>query len=281
MSEARVSTRPVNVGATAAARPGERPIRVGLIGLGAIGIGIARLAGRSDLVTILGALVRDVSLDRGPHAPRVVRSLAELLALQPEVIVEGAGHAALREYGPTILRAGCDLVALSAGALADPDLLAQLELAALEGSSRLRVASGAIAGLDAISSAAVGGLASVRHTLSKPARTLLGAAGDDLQEARVLYEGPAREGVRRFPESANVVAAVSLAGIGLDRTELRVVADPTLDRNRHVVEAEGAFGDLRIEVRNVPSDENPRTGRLTAMSAYRVLLARRERVSIG
>jgi aspartate dehydrogenase len=208
-------------------------------------------------------------------------SLAELEALRPEVIVEGAGHGALRELGPSILRSGCDLIALSVGALADPDLLAALEAAAREGGSQLRLASGAIAGLDAISSAAVGGLTRVRHTLSKPAQTLLGAAGAGLQEPRVLYEGPAREGVRKFPESANVVAAVSLAGIGFDRTELRVIADPALDRNRHVVEAEGAFGELRIEVRNVPSDENPRTGRLTAMSAYRAILARRERVSIG
>ncbi|HEV8534460.1 MAG TPA: aspartate dehydrogenase [Candidatus Limnocylindria bacterium] len=257
------------------------PVRAGLIGLGAIGTGIVRLARASSAVTIVGALVRDRTRDRGANVPPVVGSLAELLALQPEVIVEGAGHAALRDFGPSILRGGCDLIALSAGALADPDLLAELEAAARDGRSRMRVASGAIGGLDAISSAAVGGLATVRHTLTKPARTLLGDAADGMREARVIYEGTAREGVQRFPESANVVAAVSLAGIGLDRTELRVVADPALDRNRHVVEAAGEFGDLRMELRNVPSDENPKTGRLTAMSAYRALLARRDRVSIG
>jgi aspartate dehydrogenase len=257
------------------------PVRAGLIGLGAIGRGIARLARSSGRVEIVGVLVRDPSRDRGPDAPPVVTSLSELLDRPPEVIVEGAGHAALREYGPEILRSGCDLIALSVGALADPELLARIEAAARDGGSRMRVASGAIAGLDAISSAAVGGLARVRHTLSKPARTLLGAAGADLRESRVLYEGSAREGVAKFPESANVVAAVSLAGLGFDRTELRVVADPALERNRHVVEAQGAFGELRIEVSNVPSDENPRTGRLTAMSAYRELLARRDRISIG
>ncbi|MGH2473200.1 MAG: aspartate dehydrogenase [Candidatus Limnocylindria bacterium] len=256
-------------------------MRAALIGLGAIGRGIVRLARSSGRVEIAGALVREPSRDRGPEAPPIVISLGELLARRPEVIVECAGHAALREFGPPILRSGCDLIALSVGALADPELLAHIEAAARDGGSRLRIASGAIAGLDAIASAAVGGLTRVRHTLSKPARTLLGAAGADLREPRVLYEGPARDGVRRFPESANVVAAISLAGLGLDRTELRVVADPALERNRHVVEVQGAFGELRIEVSNVPSDENPRTGRLTAMSAYRELVARRDRVSIG
>jgi aspartate dehydrogenase len=98
---------------------------------------------------------------------------------------------------------------------------------------------------------------------------------------RDLYHGPAREGVGRFPESSNVVAAVSLAGIGFDRTTMRVVADPSAERNHHVVEAEGAFGALRIDIRNIPSDENPRTGRLTAMSVVHALISRGADVVIG
>lgn len=256
-------------------------MRVGLIGLGAIGLGISRLARDQVDIVLVGALVRDVARPRPAETPPAVGTLDELLALRPEVIVEGAGHEALRAYGPAVLRAGCDLIALAAGALAEPGFVDELRAAAREGHARLRIASGAIAGLDALSAAAAGGLTSVTHTVRKPARTLLGEAAAELTGPRELYRGPARAGVLRFPESANVVAAVSLAGIGLDGTQMCVVADPSADRNQHIVEASGMFGSLRVEVQNVPSDENPRTGRLTAMSAFRALLARHEAISIG
>jgi len=258
--------------------------RVGLIGLGAIGLGVLRhvrehAAGGFELV---GAFVRDPSRQRPPGSPPLVASLADLLALRPDVVVECAGHAAFRASVPAALRGGCDVIAFAAGALADDALLVEVREAARAGGSRLRIPSGAIAGLDALAAASVGGLDRVTHTIRKPARALLPAdEAAALREPRELYIGPAREGVVRFPESANVAAAVSLAGIGFDRTVMRVVADPHAGRNQHVVEAQGAFGALRVEVANIPSDENPRTGRLTAMSAFRALLDRREILRLG
>lgn len=163
----------------------------------------------------------------------------------------------------------------------DPVLLDELRDAARKSGARVRVASGAIAGLDALAAASLGGLTSVTHTVRKPARTLLGPEAEGLSEPRELYDGPARAGVLRFPESTNVVAAVSLAGVGPDRTRLRVVADPAATRNQHTVEAEGAFGWLRIDVQNLASDENRRTSRLAAMSAFRALVERSELVRIG
>lgn len=229
---------------------------------------------------MVGALVRDPGKPRPTGAPAVVGSLEALLERRPQVIVECAGHDALRRYGAAVLRSGLELIVLSVGALADDELLAELRASVLRG-GRLRIATGAIVGLDGLAAAALGGLTSVTHTIRKPARTLLGAAADALREPRELFAGPAREGVARFPESANVVAAVSLAGIGFDRTVMRVVADPAATRNEHRVEAEGTFGSLRVEVRNVPSDENPRTGRLTAMGAYQALIGPRAAVAIG
>lgn len=252
--------------------------------MGAIGLGVARLVrdrapGELELV---GALVRDTARARPPESPAVVDSLEALLALGPQVVVECAGHAAFRAYVPPSLRAGCDTIALAVGALADDELLADVHAAARDGGARLRIASGAIAGLDGLAAAALGGLDHVTHTISKPSRSLLPRdEAEDLREPRELYYGRAREGVSRFPESANVVAAVSLAGIGFDRTTLRVVADPSAERNHHVVEAEGAFGALRIDIRNIPSDENPRTGRLTAMSVFHALVSRGADVVIG
>jgi aspartate dehydrogenase len=258
-------------------------MRAGLIGLGAIGSGIVRFA-RSrpdDGIEIVAALVADRARPRSADAPPLVYELRELLDLRPDVIVDAAGHSALRAHGPGVVAAGIDLIILSVGALADDQLRLGLRSAAQASGARVRVASGAIAGLDGLSAAALDGLERVTHTVRKPPRALLGDAAAGLTEPRELYYGSAREGVARFPENANVVAAISLAGLGLDRTEMRVIADPGVTRNTHVVTADGAFGSLRIEIQNVPSQENPRTARLAAMSAYTALLERRSSLRIG
>lgn len=258
--------------------------RAALIGLGAIGMAVARIVrdGHRDEVEIVGALVRDAARYRRAAAPPVLASLDELIALRPDAVAEVAGHDALREHAAMILRAGIDLITVSAGALADERLREELLRAASEGGARVRIASGAIGALDAIAAAAVGGLERVTHTTRKPARALLPPdEAATLRGPRELYRGPAREGVVRFPESVNVAAAVSLAGIGLDRTELVVIADPAIDRNQHEVVAEGAFGWLRFEIANVPSAENPRTGRIVAMSVVRALLDRRSSLTVG
>ena len=254
--------------------------RVGLIGLGAIGRSLASLAAERDDVVLAGAVVRDTAKERGVAVP-VVGSLPELLALRPDVVVEIAGHGGLRQHGPATLRAGYDLIAVSVGALADPDLFDELLAAAAESGRQVKVASGAIGALDAIAAARLGGIERVTHTTRKPATTLLGEEGARLAEPRELFRGPAREAVVAFPESVNVAAAVSLAGIGLDRTEVRVIADPFVERNQHQVDVEGAFGRLRFEIAGIPSGDNPKTGRIVAMSILHTILMRRAPLVVG
>jgi aspartate dehydrogenase len=257
-------------------------MRVGLIGLGAIGRGVLELIEPDDDLDIVGALVADAAKPRGEGAPPIYSDLAELLELQPEVVVEAAGHEALRCFGPPVLRNGIDLLMVSVGALANPETERAILDAARVGRSQATVASGAIGALDAIGSATVGGLTRVTHSTRKPARALLGPdEADQLAEPRELFRGSAREGALRFPESINVVAAVSLAGVGFDRTEVCVVADPSLDRNVHEVVAEGRFGELRFTIRNIPSDDNPKTGRLVAMSIVHALRQRHARLVVG
>jgi aspartate dehydrogenase len=257
-------------------------LRVGLIGFGAIARGVTKLLRAEDDVELVGALVASPAKPRDETAPKICGSVAELLEQHPELVVELAGHAALKTCGPPILRAGVDLMMVSIGALAEPSVEQAILDAACAGRSRAIVISGAIGGLDAIASAAVGGLTRVTHTTRKPARALLSAAeAAELHAPRELFRGTAREGALRFPESINVAAAVSLAGIGLDRTEVCVIADPTLDSNIHEVTAQGAFGELRFEICNVPSDDNPRTGKLVAMSVVHALRQRRATLVVG
>jgi aspartate dehydrogenase len=244
-------------------------LRVGLIGCGTIARGVLQLLESDERITIVRALVRNAA-QQAPVA--LCTGVAELLAAQPDVVVEAAGHEALRCHGPAVLRAGVPLVLLSVGALADRDTECALMDAARAGGSRAIVASGAIGALDALAAAAVGGLEQVTHTTRKPARALLEPSpAAALTEPKELFRGSAREGALRFPENINVAAAVSLAGLGLDRTEVCVIADPKLERNTHEVHARGRFGELRFEIRGIPTDENPRTGRLVAMSVVHTL----------
>jgi aspartate dehydrogenase len=214
--------------------------------------------------------------------PPLCTTADDLLAHQPDLVVDAGGHQALAAHGPAILAHGLDLLVLSVGALADPAVEHALCEASRRGGGRLRIASGGIGALDAIAAARAGGLVRLTHTVRKPARTLLPAAeAATLTEPRELFRGSAREGALRFPESINVAAAVALAGLGLDRTEVCVVADPGVDRNQHQVVAEGSFGHLRFEIENVPTETNPRTGRIVAMSIVHLLRQQRALIRIG
>jgi aspartate dehydrogenase len=252
--------------------------RVGLLGLGAIGRPVARaLAAGMPGLSLAGACSRDADRAReflsGLAGAPPLLGFGELLA-RADVVVEAATRAALVEHAPSILEAGRDLIVLSVGALLDhPEWVDQ---AAARG-GRIHVPSAAIAGLDGLKGAAVDGhLETVVMETRKPPRGLAGApgaAGLDLvaiTTPTLVFEGTAREACRAFPANVNVVAAVSLAGLGPDRTCIRILADPSIDRNRHTVTAEGAFGRLRIELENVPS-ENPRTGKLAYLSTIAYL----------
>jgi aspartate dehydrogenase len=236
----------------------------------------ARAAGLPGL-TLAGVTSRDAGRAREflaglPGSPPVL-DFNELLG-RADLIVEAATQAALVELAPAILRAGRDLLVLSVGALLDhPEWIE----AAAARNARIHAPSAAIAGLDGLKGAAVDGhLTSVVMETRKPPRGLAGAPGvagmdlDAVLTPTLVFEGTAREACRAFPANVNVVAAVSLAGLGPDRTRIRIHADPTIGRNRHAVTAEGAFGRLRIEIENVPS-ENPRTGKLSYLSTIAYL----------
>jgi len=144
---------------------------------------------------------------------------------------------------------------------------------------RILVPTGALLGLDAVVAAAEGGIASVKMTTRKPPQGLSGApylvANDidvtGLTEPKCVFIGTAREAARGFPANVNVAAALALAGIGPDRTAIEIWADPGVTRNIHRIEVEAAAGRLSMQIENVPSEENPRTGRLTALSVVAAL----------
>lgn len=255
-------------------------LRVAVAGLGAVGLEVAkRLAGGLDdlVLTAVSARDREAAGSRMAVVDAGVAVLpAEALADVADVIVECAPAGVFAAIAEPALRAGRVLVTISVAALMEH--LHLVEMAKGSG-GRILVPSGALLGLDAVRAAAEGTIRSVRMVTRKPPGGLAGAPylqahGIDLSglsEPLQVFSGTAREGAAGFPANLNVAAALGLAGIGLDRTELEIWADPGVSRNCHriVVEADSACFTLEIE--NIPTDANPRTGRLVANSVVATL----------
>ncbi|WP_050603754.1 aspartate dehydrogenase [Ruegeria sp. 6PALISEP08] len=189
-----------------------------------------------------------------------------------DMVLDCAGHEALAGLGPYILANGMDIISVSVGALADQKIADRLESAARQGGGRLHLASGAIGGLDCLSAAAVGPLKSVTYVGRKPPAGWKGSLAehslelDKISDAETHFQGSAREAALAYPKNANVAAAVALAGVGFDDTQVRLIADPTIYKNIHEVEAEGDFGTFQFRISGTALPDNPRSSALAAMS---------------
>lgn len=250
-------------------------LSVCLIGYGAIGQAIVQRLGNHERVKISHVVVRqtNIALPAGISAVSAVPSDAQL-------VVECAGHSALHEHVLPALKRGIDCAVLSVGALSEVGLPEALANAAQEGGAQLHLLPGAIGGIDAIAAAKQAGLSRVRYTGRKPPLAWKGTPAEmlfDLQaltdtaQSATIFEASAREAAAQYPKNANVAATISLAGLGLDATQVRLIADGTVQENIHEIEIEGAFGSMKLEMRNQPLPENPKTSMLTVLSALRFL----------
>ncbi len=246
--------------------------------------------GRARLVAIAGRgeQSRGRALARAYSIP-FVTGVKALLAKRPDVVVEAASHEAVREYGAPLLGKGISMIVLSCGALCDDALREKLERAAARGRALLSVPSGGIGGLDALKAACVAGVDEVTIAVTKPPAAWKGIAYveklgvdlDRLREPCVLFEGAAREGVPHFPANVNIAAVLSMAGIGFDRTRLKVVADPALRHNTHYIDIRGRTGNISLKLENVPAPDNPKTAWLACYSAIAALRAAKGTVRYG
>jgi aspartate dehydrogenase len=242
--------------------------RIGLIGHGAIAKALLQtIAPWNTQVEVVG-IVR-----RTPGGT----TIDELLQQKPDLIVECAGHEALRTRGPQVLAAGIDLLIASTGALADASIETALRDAAAGGKSRALLIAGAVGGLDALAAARHAGLGEVLYVGRKPPGAWRGTAAEEtvdlaqISSATQIFEGSARQASLRFPQNANVAAAIALAGVGFDKTRVQLFADPGISGNLHRIEAQGAFGKFHIELAGIALPDNPRTSRLTVGSLARAL----------
>lgn len=248
-----------------------------LIGFGAIGSAVFRRMQGQPLVRITHVVVSPASLER---VQEQLDGQAQAVSSVPEdaaLVLECAGHSALVAHVLPALRRGVECAVLSVGALSEPGLPEQLEDAARAGGTQLHLLAGAIGGIDAIAAARHAGIDEVVYTGRKPPAGWRGSPAeavtdlDALSEPTVILQASAREAARLYPKNANVAATLSLAGIGLDRTQVRLIADPAVSENIHEYAVRGAFGEMHLTMRGKPLAENPKTSALTVLSALRFL----------
>jgi aspartate dehydrogenase len=253
--------------------------RVAVAGLGAIGRALARrLAAGLPGLMLACVAARDVEKAKAWLDEAGITCPIVPLGAFPDhadIAVEAAPAAIVEAICRPMLGAGRRVMVLSASALLPrPDLI---ELAREKG-GQIIVPTGALLGLDAVTAAAEGEINSVRMTTRKPPQGLAGApyleangiAVEGLDEAKRVFSGTAREAALGFPANVNVAAALALAGIGPDRTMIDIWADPAVTRNHHTIEVDSDSARFTLSIENIPS-ENPKTGRITALSALAAL----------
>ena len=265
-------------------------MRVCLIGCGAIGselavaidsgkVGSATLVALFDTIEDAAQRLR-MRLQNDNVA--IFSNFSELTS-SPEfkvsdIVIEAASQAAAKNFSRSVVEFNKDLLLMSVGALADELFLSQLLSVVSMNGKHIYIPSGAIAGIDAIKSVK-GMLDSVTLTTTKNHSALAGAPFfnsdpkrlNSMKKKTLVYQGTAADAVNKFPANINVAAVLSLAGLGIQETKVKIIADPHITVNQHQIEAAGAFGEMAITVRNIPSPNNPKTSFLAVLSAIECL----------
>jgi aspartate dehydrogenase len=268
--------------------PDQSPLRIGIAGLGAVGLEVARrlLAG-IDGLSLTAVAVRDEGKARAALADGAAIRFGtpEDLGEDCDLVMECLPPGLFRSVGIATLDRGRIFMPLSVGQLLEHwDLVDRAKASG----ARILVPTGALIGLDAVRAAAEGTIHSVTMVTRKPPAGLEGApylvqrgiSLVGLNEAKRIFSGTAREGARGFPANVNVAAALSLAGIGPDRTMLEIWADPTIDRNTHRIEVDADVARFSMTIEGIPS-ANPRTGRIVAPSAVAALRGLTSTLKVG
>lgn len=254
---------------------GSSPLRLVLVGWGAIGARVTELLAARGAPVVLAGIARRGG--DGPQGVPVITDPAQLAALSPDLVVEAAGRAAVAPWGRAALAAGADYAPCSTSAFVNDMLLPELVALAQRHGRQVIIPPGALGGMDALAAASRLGLDSVRHEVVKPPAAWRGTEAEVLCDLSTLtapfafFEGTARDAAARFPQNANVALISALAGMGPDRTTVALVADPAAARNLHRVVAMGDFGRMEIVLENRPLAANPKSSELTALSLVRLV----------
>ncbi|KZX16275.1 L-aspartate dehydrogenase [Methanobrevibacter cuticularis] len=251
---------------------------VGILGCGAIAnIIVNNFLARENGINI--KYFYDHDIKKAENLARISDGIAVLniddMVDHVDLVLEAASPISVEKFALNILKKGKDIIVMSIGALMDKKLRNELIEVATEHNSRIFAPSGAIVGLDGIKAASIGNIRKVNLTTRKPPRSL----GKDNNEEEVLYEGKASEAVKKFPTNINVAAALSIA-CNRD-VDVKIIIDPSVDKNVHEVIVEGDFGQFKTRTENLPCETNPKTSMLAAFSAIKLLKSLNENFIMG
>jgi aspartate dehydrogenase len=253
-------------------------VNICVIGCGAIGTTIARAVEPMSEINIVYLTDRSKECaTRLQEKMTKVRYVPDIVPILNDIklVVEAASQDAARYYVPLALSAGVDVLIMSVGIFQDEEFQNDAFRLAKRKSAKIYMPSGAIGGIDALGAASLEQIDDVTLTTTKPPSAFgpnpylesKGIVASELRERTELFYGTAREAVKHFPQNINVAATLSLAGIGFEKTRIRIMCDPQVQTNEHHLKAKGKFGELDVVTRNVPSPKNPKTSYLAALSA--------------
>lgn len=248
-------------------------MRVGIVGHGAIGSYLVNEILKTPSLSL--AFVYDIDKTKTKSIPKrlVLEKIENFYKKKPDLVVEAASQQAAKQLAPLILKHS-DLLILSVGAFADKAF--EKKTRTLCKKHKILIPSGAIAGLDAIAGVK-DKLKTVTLTSTKNPKSL----GRKDKRRTLIFSGTAREACKKLPMNINVSATLSLAGIGFDKTKVKVYSDPAVKRNTHEIVAEGSFGDILITTSNLPTPENPKTSALASISAFDTIKRGKPAIVIG
>lgn len=250
-------------------------LTVALLGHGAIAKYVVDQLQSQPGLKIMAVICREASHARAlqfSNGKFEVNTSVNDLSAKPDLIVDCAGHSGLLAHAANALRRGIDVVSISTGALAAPGVIEELDKSANAGNSSIRFLSGAVAGIDALVAANIGDLDQVVYTGRKPPAGWIGSAAEEvcdlanLNEPFEHFSGTARTAAQQYPKNANVAATIALASLGLDKVNVKLIADPGIERNIHELSASGSFGSLSMRIEGKPLPDNPGSSALAAMS---------------
>ena len=262
-------------------------INIGLIGKGNLGsyllqkINKEKILPNASIVAILDEREKskaDLPAFAHTYGCEAFHDIESFIQSNIDIVVECSNIETAKTYSREVVKHKA-LMIISIGAFADVSFANELEQATKESGRRIYLPSGAIGGLDVLKAATIdGSLDSVTLTTRKPAHSL---TAEPITAEQILFEGPARVAIEQFPKNANVAIVLSLAGIGVERTHVRIIADPHVTQNIHRIEASGAFGEMELTIKNNPSPDNPKTSHITGSSILAALANLKSVVSIG
>lgn len=256
-------------------------MKIGIIGGGAIANFLLEKAQKTSNLHIESVYIRNEEKYahlKQQYQVELFTDMDDFLRSDIDIVVEAANVKAVKQLLPKVVKKK-EVIVISIGAFADENFVSDVVSIAEKSNKRIHLPSGAIGGLDLLQNAhALEEVTDVSLTTTKPAHSL---TDEPLTSSKIIFKGPAKEAIKRFPKNINVSIILSLAGIGTNETKVKIIADPQATKNEHMIEIKGAFGTASVIVANSPMENNPNTSYLAALSVLSTLKKQAQRIQIG